>query len=146
VKFYIVVDKAQVFWAVNKALEQELRMKTIPPAFINLVWQTVRISPAYAVQGVNVIYLHSKIPEDLLPIILAHEELHLLSYELIKEFTERRKAMEKSHFIDHPKINKWLCETFDVKFEDLISYLAKFVADNSPLFNPLKLLRRWKMK
>jgi len=146
VKFYIVIDKAQVFWAVNKVLEQELGMKTLPPVLLNLVWQTVLNSPAYAVNGVNVIYLHSKIPEELLPVILAHEELHLLSYELIKEFTEKRKAMEKAHFIDHPKINRWLCEVFDVRFEDLISYLASFVADSFTLFNPIKLLRRWKMK
>jgi hypothetical protein len=145
VKFYIVIDRAQAFWAVNKGLEQELKMK-VPPVVLNLLWKAILNSPAYAIQGINVIYLQSKIPEELLPVILAHEELHLLSYEFIKEFTERKKAMEKSHFIDHPKINQWLCETFDVKFEDLISYLASYIVDNFILFNPLKLLRRWKMK
>lgn len=143
----IVIDRAQALWAAQKAIVNEFPEKSKgrkPPASIlHAVWQGILNSPAYGIQGMNVIYLQSSIPEDYLPMILDHEELHLLYYKIIKEDTgDSWKASKATKHIDDPFLNKWLCDLFEISYPDLLSYLRSYIFQNLPFVRTILALKR----
>lgn len=146
----IVVDRGQAIWAAQKAIAEEFprrsKGKKAPAALFHAIWQSILNSPAYGIHGIDVIYLQSDIPEDFLPMILNHEELHLLVYHIIKEdYGDNWRAAKISRVIDKPRLNEWLCEVFEIDYQQLIRYLRIYVLKNLPLVRTLvKLGRRLK--
>ncbi|NIO37694.1 hypothetical protein GTO27_08320, partial [Candidatus Bathyarchaeota archaeon] len=108
--------------------------KRPPASLVHAIWQSIINSPAYGILGINVIYLQSDIPEAYLPMILNHEELHLLVYrEMKKAGLDSKRAGKASNFIDRSQLNKWLCEIFELDYGPLMRYLQGYIFRNLPL-------------
>lgn len=147
-KIRIVIDRAQALWTVQQAVLKEFpklcRGRKPPASIIHTMWQSVVNSSAYGIQGMNVIYMQSKIPEELIPMILNHEELHLLYYELAKEMTDDNwKAAQAAKHIDNPKLNKWLCDLFNLDHKLFLSYLKDYIINNLPIIRSIIGLKKW---
>lgn len=144
-EYHLIVDRAQAIWAIQKMSQiamEELRQlgKDIPKnakvsaTVTNAMLNSILNSPAYAIQGLDVIYLQSDIPQDLLPYIIDHEELHLLVYKILME-------KEKSHVIaglgsgalvDSQPCRRTLAEVFNIPYPRIEQYMREWIASTLP--------------
>lgn len=135
---HIIIDRGQALWAAQKLFERyfhkELKGKTSPASVIHTVLNGVKNSPAYAIQGLNVIYLQKQIPPEFLPMILNHEELHLLTFDIfLEEGASPKTAMKLSGYIDKAQLNAWLCDAFNIDMDILMKYLQSYILANLPI-------------
>lgn len=143
-RFRVIIDRREALWTLQQAFRNVGDNKNIkvPASLIQIVLKSILNSPAYSFLTTNIIYLQSEIPEDYLYLILAHEELHLLSYDIIKEEEGHKRASRFSKFIDNPLLTKWLCSTFEIDFRDFVIYLYSYLGKNLPIISGILKLKR----
>lgn len=138
----IIFDRAQMAWAVQRELKLEKKDSVLLRTAVQMY---VRRSPAAALTDMELIYFQGEMPESLVPLILNHEELHILTHRIMKKDLGKRKADRGTKFIDNPLFTRLLCEVFEISPTDLIDYLRGYVLDRMPIIGTLrKLVRRIK--
>jgi len=135
----IIFDRAQMLWAVQRELREANYDNALTRTAITMIMKN---SPAAALTEIGVIYFHGDIPDYLFPLILNHEELHILTHRILKEDFDRIKADLGTKFIDNPKFTWQLCEVFGISFKDLINYLHDYILDRMLLIGSLRRLIR----
>ena len=99
-----------------KALERkgmETWEKHIKSQFVN--------TPAVAMPRRNLIYLHGKIPENFIEMVITHETLHIVIQRTCGYAKFRRPSYDK--WIDNPAFNNILCYQFNMKPSKFHSWL-----------------------
>jgi len=90
-----------------------------------LVLKNISETPAVAIPRRDVIYLHGKIPEDYIEMVITHETLHIVVQKLCGYVPDKPEPF-KAHtdaVVDSPVFNMLLCLTFGMKPLKFIKWL-----------------------
>lgn len=149
-EYHLIVDKAQALWAIKRQAEKHVRFMVdkglisdkyadlkVPATLINSLLETILNSPAYAIQGQDVIYFRGRWPEDYVPMVLNHEELHLLVHRIsIEDGVDPIMAgLISQVVVDSQQCRAAISEAFGLNYDDVKEW------GNEWLFNTLPPIR-----
>jgi len=150
--YYLSINRAEILWAFEKLMRekteyvlemtkdaQELRksvrlfdqdldeksLKETKTVALQIMLQTVAASPALAIDPFNIIYLQKDMPEELIPLILNHEELHLLTNRILREdgLSPGKAKIIGDILIDSEECRHALTEVFNIDYKVFKNYL-----------------------
>lgn len=117
-------DKAKNLF-LEVALEIKSNLSKEQQNAVEMVTKRMLQTPALAVPYKDIVYLHGKIPEDYLEMVLTHEILHITVQKLCG-YSHENPDTKKKHWdsvVDHPIFNMLLCLSFNVKPLKFVKWL-----------------------
>lgn len=152
-KYHLIVDKAQALWAIQQQVQKQIKQMVeqglisekytdikVPATLINSLLETVMNSPAYAIQGQDVIYFRGKWPEEYVPMVLNHEELHLLVHRIQLEdgVDPIMASLNSQVVVDSEPCREAISDIFGLNYDDVKEWGREWLFDTLP---PVRLVK-----